>query len=86
MKLDEQEMKLQVAIYALAAKKELEYEPEAGLVRYLGAKKEDNREMRVPLDKEHLETAKNHVAKTAAEIRKRKFDIGPKKATEGKMR
>ena len=33
-KLDEEEMRLQVALYAVAAKKELEYQPEQGLVRY----------------------------------------------------
>jgi ATP-dependent DNA helicase UvrD/PcrA len=31
-KLDEQEMKLQVAIYAVGAKKEHEYQPEGGMV------------------------------------------------------
>jgi DNA helicase-2/ATP-dependent DNA helicase PcrA len=36
-KLDEEEMKLQVAIYGVAARKELEYLPERGLVRYLDA-------------------------------------------------
>src|SRR5204862_3098401 len=34
-KLDEDEMRLQVGLYALAAKTELEYQPERGLVRYL---------------------------------------------------
>jgi ATP-dependent DNA helicase UvrD/PcrA len=86
MKLDEEEMRLQVAIYALAAKKELEYEPEAGLVRYLDAKQDEKRELRVPLDKHHLESAQNQVAKTAAEIRDRKFNIGPKADVEGKCR
>jgi DNA helicase-2/ATP-dependent DNA helicase PcrA len=86
MKLDEEEMKLQVAIYALAAKKELEYEPEAGLVRYLDAKEDEKRELRVPLDKPHLESAQNQVAKTASEIRDRKFNIGPKADAEGNGR
>ncbi|HEX5397438.1 MAG TPA: PD-(D/E)XK nuclease family protein, partial [Verrucomicrobiae bacterium] len=86
MKLDEEEMKLQVAIYALAAKKELEYEPEAGLVRYLDAKQHEKRELRVPLDKPHLESAQSQVSKTAAEIRDRKFNIGPKADAEGKCR
>ena len=35
-KLDTEEMRLQVSLYGLAAKKELEYDPERGLVRYLG--------------------------------------------------
>jgi hypothetical protein len=34
-KLTEEEMRVQVAIYGVAAKRELEYEPERGLVRYL---------------------------------------------------
>jgi DNA helicase-2/ATP-dependent DNA helicase PcrA len=38
-KLDEREMKLQVAIYAVGAKKELEYQPEKGMVRYIGVDK-----------------------------------------------
>lgn len=80
MKLDEQEMKLQLAIYALAAKKELEYKPEEGLVRYLGAQQADKRELRVPLDKAHLESAQQQVSKTAADIRDRKFNSGPKGA------
>lgn len=86
-KLDEEEMKLQLAIYALAAKKELEYQPEEGLVRYLGAKQDDKRELRVPLDKPHLESAQSQVAQTASEIRDRKFNSGPKAAAaEGKCR
>ena len=86
MKLDEEEMKLQVGIYALAAKKELEYEPEAGLVRYLDAKHDEKRELRVPLGKADLEAAQKEVAKTAAEIRDRKFKAGPKKSSDGKPR
>lgn len=86
MKLDEQELKLQVAIYALAAKKELEYEPEAGLVRYLDAQQDEKRELRVPLDKSHLKSAQSQVAKTATEIRDRKFNIGPKSQAKGKYR
>ena len=34
-KLDEDEMRLQVGLYAIAARAELEFEPERGLVRYL---------------------------------------------------
>lgn len=86
MKLDEEEMTLQVGIYALAAQKELEYEPEAGLVRYLDAKRDENRELRVPLGKVHLEAAQKEVAKTAAEIRDRKFKVGPQNSPDGKSR
>lgn len=86
MKLDEEEMTLQIGIYALAAKKELEYEPNAGLVRYLDAKQDEKRELRIPLDKIHLEAAQKEVAKTAASIRDRKFKLGPNKVIDGKPR
>lgn len=82
-KLDEEEMKLQVGIYALAAKKELEYEPEAGLVRYLGGDEGEKRELRVPLDKESLEKSQRRVAEAVSEIRDRKFNAGPTKARDG---
>ena len=86
MKLDEEEMKMQIAIYALAAKKELEYEPEAGLVRYLGGARNAKQELRVPLDKQHLDSAQTRVAQTAAEIRARKFNAGPKADNTGRHR
>ena len=86
MKLDEKEMKLQVAIYALAAKRELEYQPEAGLVRYLGEEKADKRELSVPLDQSHLEAAQKEVAQTAVEIRERRFKFGPRDKSGDKHR
>jgi DNA helicase II / ATP-dependent DNA helicase PcrA len=76
-KLDEEEMKLQVGIYALAARTELEYEPEAGLVRYLGAEHGDKSEMKVPLDQNSIAAAQNTVAQSALEIRSRIFKKGP---------
>lgn len=76
-KLDEAEMKLQVAIYAIAAKQELEYQPERGLVRYLDSDDPSKRELDVPLDGKTLREAKSLVAKTAARIRDRSFNSGP---------
>lgn len=76
-KLDDEEMKLQVALYALAAKKELEYQPEQGLVRYLDAKDDTKAELKVPLDPASLRDAKRKVATTAAQIRDRRFKVGP---------
>lgn len=76
--LTEHEMKLQVALYAVAAKKELEYQPEQGLVRYLDAADEEKSEMQVPLDSRSIEEARSLVAGTAARIRDRKFYEGPK--------
>lgn len=85
-KLDEEEMQLQVTLYALAAKKELEYMPERGLVRYLDASDASKAELNVPLDDESLAKAKKTVAATAQRIRDRKFQEGPKKQSGGKHR
>jgi len=85
-KLDEEEMKLQVAIYAVGAKKELEYEPEKGIVRYLSAEKPEDAELRIPLDAAAIKNATSLVAKTAARIRDRKFREGPTKSNDKLIR
>jgi DNA helicase-2/ATP-dependent DNA helicase PcrA len=86
-KLDEEEMRLQVAIYALAAKKELEYQPEQGLVRYLDVEKGEKDAIEVPLKDEALASAKKQVAEVAGQIRERQFEHGPKKKSgDGKHR
>ncbi|MBC8432676.1 MAG: ATP-dependent helicase [Desulfobacterales bacterium] len=84
--LDEEQMKLQIAIYALAAKKELEYQPEQGLVRYLGAEGEDSKELKVPLDSAEIEKAGGKVSRITANIRDRVFNKGPSKRKERKAR
>ncbi len=85
-KLDEEEMQLQVALYAVAAKKELEYQPEQGLVRYLDATNEGESELKVPLDEDSLVKAEQRVARTAAQIRDRRFSEGPTRKQEGRGR
>jgi len=82
--LDEDEMRLQVGIYAVAARKELEYEPEKGLVRYLDVDREasDKHQLNVPLDEASVEDAKKTVIETAKAIRDRKFTSSPKKTFE----
>jgi DNA helicase-2/ATP-dependent DNA helicase PcrA len=84
-KLDEQEMKLQVAIYAVGAKKELEYQPEKGMVRYLDAD-DEKRELEVPLDDASITEATELVSKTARSIRDRRFATGPTKNAGGAPR
>lgn len=76
-KLDESEMQLQVALYAIAVKKELEYQPEQGLVRYLDSDDPTKAELRVPLDEASLKKATGKVAETARRIRDRQFVSGP---------
>ena len=85
-KLDEEEMRLQVALYAVAAKKELEYQPEQGLVRYLDADDAMKAELSVPLNAAALTAATKLVATTAADIRNRKFSEGPKARQGGGAR
>lgn len=85
-KLDEEEMKLQVSLYAVAAKKELEYQPEQGLVRYLDAEDKEKSELCVPLDEHALAQAKQEVASTASRIRDRDFHRGPTERGDGKRR
>lgn len=77
--LDEEEMRLQLGIYAVAAKKELQYEPEKGLVRYLDVNREENEnhELNVPLDTGAIEDAKQTVIKMATSIRDRRFLSNP---------
>ena len=77
-KLDEEEMRLQVAIYGVAAKRELEYLPERGLVRYLDEDDAEKRELKVPLDDGAIRDARALVAVTAAKIRDRVFSAGPR--------
>ena len=85
-KLDLEEMQLQVTLYALAAKKDLEYQPEQGLVRYLDAEDASKAELVVPLSEDALANAKDTVSRTAEDIRNRLFSEGPRKQSDGKLR
>jgi DNA helicase-2/ATP-dependent DNA helicase PcrA len=82
-KLDEEEMQLQVTLYAVAAKKELQYRPDQGLVRYLDADDKSKAELRVPLDDDSLTKARKIVAHTALKIRERHFKAGPATRPDG---
>ncbi len=88
-KLDEEEIRLQLGVYAVAARHELEFEPEKGLVRYLDVDygRGNKSELEVPLDDASVEEAKHIVVETATAIRDRTFRSGPKKAgRDGKHR
>lgn len=87
-KLNEQEMQFQVALYAVAAKKELQYQPELGLVRYLDIdkKSKDRAELRVPLDADSLIKTTKAAAQTAMKIRERRFTEGPAPRVDGEHR
>lgn len=85
-KLNEEEMQLQVALYAVAAKKELQYQPDQGLVRYLDAEDKSKSELKVPLDATSLAKVKKSVANTASQIRQRRFNGGPRPNPTGEHR
>ena len=84
--LNEEEMQFQVALYAVAAKKELQYQPDQGLVRYLDADDQAKSELRVRFDTPSLVRVKSKVAQTAAKIRDRKFMVGPTPQENGSHR
>ena len=77
VKLDSEEMRLQVSLYGIAARSEMEYEPEQGLVRYLGESNPANRELAVPLTETALTEAAETVTTTARAIKQRDFHRGP---------
>jgi DNA helicase-2/ATP-dependent DNA helicase PcrA len=77
-KLDEEEMRLQISIYGLAARRELEYLPDQGLVRYLDTKAGDgNSELAIPLDEESLAAARATVVQAVGGIQQRHWNQGP---------
>lgn len=86
--LTEDEMRLQVATYAIAAKKELEYQPGQGLVRYLdiNEKNKEKRELQVPLDDKTTTEAEALLIRVARQIRARSFKSGPEKRADGRHR
>ncbi len=79
MKLDEDEMRLQVSVYGLAARRELEYDPERGLVRYLDEEDPDRRQLSVDLDASTLSQARDTVVQVARDIKDRRFHVGPQR-------
>lgn len=77
--LDEEQMRLQVSLYGLAARRELEYDAERGIVRYLGESDPAKRELSVELDEVALAGTRAVVAQIARDIRERKFHLGPRR-------
>lgn len=78
-KLDREEMEFQISLYGLAAKRELEYEPDQGLVRYLGEEDPTKSELKIPLDEAALDIARRRIIDISVGIRDRKFHEGPSK-------
>lgn len=82
--LDHEEMRMQVSIYAVAAKQELQYEPDQGLVRYLGEPDDQKRELTVPLTPSTIVSSREQVARLAADIQARKFRRTPARRADSK--
>jgi DNA helicase-2/ATP-dependent DNA helicase PcrA len=82
MSLDEDEMRLQVMIYGLAARHELEYEPDRGLVRYLGSRGGQPSELEIDMTEESLLGARVRIAEAAGGIRDRRFRSGPARTSK----
>ncbi len=70
-------MALQIGVYGLAAKDELQYDPQRGLIRYIGERNDDLRQVEVVLNDEELSRVRSEVIETGCNIRERKFDEGP---------
>ena len=70
-------MRLQIGIYGLAARDELEYDPKHGLIRYIGENDAERRQVKVDLNDDDLAKVREEIIKTGKRIRKRKFNKGP---------
>ena len=77
-------MAVQIGVYGLAAKHELEYEPQNGLVRYIGEADPNLTEVSVDLTDEQLNNVRGHLVETARNIRDREFDYGPSPQSLGR--
>lgn len=75
--LPENMMRLQIGIYGLAALHELEYEPNNGLIRYIGERDAGRRQSSVELNQEELAAARQTVVNAGRRIRNRVFNEGP---------
>jgi DNA helicase-2/ATP-dependent DNA helicase PcrA len=70
-------MAMQLGVYGIAAKKELEFEPDVGLVRYVGEKDPNQREVRVDMSDARRAEIRANIAGTARQIKARDFKKGP---------
>lgn len=75
--LNKELMEFQIGVYGLASRDELEYDPQRGLIRYIGEKDPGRKQATVNLDDERLAAVLGEISKTGKNIRKRKFNKGP---------
>ncbi|WP_315767185.1 ATP-dependent DNA helicase [Bradyrhizobium sp. SZCCHNR2012] len=77
-------MATQIGVYGLAAKHELEYDPQKGMVRYIGERDPTQREMPVDLSEKDLVEVRGRLVETAKKIRDRDFHQGPTELAKGR--
>ena len=70
-------MEMQIGVYGVAAKHELEFEPRNGLIRYIGEDDPKLAERRVDLSDQQLKRVRQRLVRHARRIRQREFHIGP---------
>lgn len=75
--LSQELMALQIGVYGLATREELEYEPQQGLIRYIGERNAELRQVEVDLDDAELARVRQEVVETGRNIRDRNFNGGP---------
>lgn len=76
--LSQEMMAMQIGIYGLASKHELEYDPQHGLVRYIGQSDPTKKELAIHLDESRLADVRTQIMATAARIKGRDFHHGPR--------
>ena len=70
-------MAMQIGVYGLAARDELEYDPQHGLIRYVGERDVQRRQLNVDLTDEQLAQVREEIIETGRSIRERNFNSGP---------
>ena len=75
--LTDELMAMQIGVYGVAAKRELEYEPHMGLIRYIGEDNPERAERIVHLGDDELGVVRGQLINLAHRIRQRRFDDGP---------
>ncbi|MGE3622469.1 MAG: ATP-dependent DNA helicase [Bdellovibrionales bacterium] len=70
-------MRQQVGIYGLAAKHELEFEPDRGIIRYIGERDPNQQQKVIELNDQELAQTRQNVIDTARKIKNREFYEGP---------
>lgn len=75
--LNRELMGLQIGVYGLAARDELEYDPQHGMIRYIGERDSSRQQVEVDLDAQQLAEVREEIIQTGRSIQNREFDRGP---------